>query len=53
MRVGVGCAVWRSGPLAAAAPAWACKVLLPADTSAAAGRAALARADRALALQGA
>ena len=53
VRVGVGCAVWRSGPLAAAAPAWACKVLLPADTSAAAGRAALARADRALALQGA
>ena len=24
VRVGAGCAVWRSGPLAAAAPAWAC-----------------------------
>lgn len=53
VRVGAGCAVWRSGPLAAAAPAWACKVVLPAGTSAAAGRAALARADLALALQGA
>ena len=53
VRVGVGCAVWRAGPLSASAPAWACKVVLPSGVSAAAGRAALARADLSLALQGA
>lgn len=47
------CAIWRSGPLAASAPAWACKVWLPDGVSAADGRAALARASLALALQGA
>jgi len=52
VRVGAGCAVWRTGPLAAAAPAWACKVVLPAGVSAAAGRAALGWASASLALQG-
>jgi hypothetical protein len=47
------CAVWRAGPLAAAAPPWACKVRLPAGVNAAGARAALAAAALQLALQGA
>jgi hypothetical protein len=38
VRPGSACAVWRSGPLAGSAPAWACKVRLPAGLSASAAR---------------
>ena len=53
VRPGAACAVWAAGPLAGAAPAWACKIRLPAGVSAAAARAELRAAWSRLALQGA
>ena len=53
VKPGVACAVWQSGPLAAAAPAWVCKVRLPAGVSASQARAQLRAAWDQLALQGA
>ena len=41
LRAGTGCAVWSSGPLAAGAPPFACKVRLPSGVSACAARSAL------------
>lgn len=41
VKPGSACAVWATGPLASSAPAWACKVRLPADLSASAARAEL------------
>jgi hypothetical protein len=41
VKPGSSCAVWRSGPLASSAPAWACKVRLPSGLSAGAARAQL------------
>jgi hypothetical protein len=41
VKPGSACAVWRSGPLASSAPAWACKVRLPSGLSASVARAQL------------
>jgi hypothetical protein len=41
VKPGKACAVWRTGPLAASAPAWACKVWVPVGLSASVARAQL------------
>jgi hypothetical protein len=43
VKPGKACAVWQSGPLAASAPAWACKVWVPVGLSASVARAQLRR----------
>ena len=48
VKPGRRCAVWQFLPLSPVQPAWACKVELPAGVSAAAARARLAAAYRAV-----
>lgn len=46
VKAGASCAVFATGPLAATAPPWACKVQLPPHLSATAARLALGAAAR-------